>query len=210
MADKLQLYNEALSHCKETRLATLAEARPSRRALDLHYDSTLKYMIEQGYWKFATRSVSITFDPSIVPPDDFGYRHAFNTPTDWVKTYQVSASGYFDPPLEKWIRESNLFWGDEELVYLRYISNSDTDYGYDLTAWPGEYQLAFTLELACRILPLLPGSDAKLDKLEERARRKLLEALASSAATEPPRRPPMGSWNSARFFSGRPRGENRG
>lgn len=206
MADQLQLYNEALSHCQETKLATLTENRPSRHALDLHYPSALKFMLEQGYWHFAMRSVEIEIDGAVAPA--FGYSNAFSTPEDWVKTYQVSASDRFDPPLEDWIHESNLFWAEQEVIYLRYVSNHDDGYGYDLARWTGKFQLAFTLDLACRIKPLLPGSGADLDMLEKKAHAKLMEALSHEAMTQPPRRPPMGNWNRARFF-GRGNRENR-
>jgi hypothetical protein len=207
MADKLQLYNEALFHCQARRLADLIEDVEPRHHLDLHYDSAMKYMIEQGYWKFAMRTVSITYDPDIAPA--FGISKAFNKPEDLVKLYQMSASEYLDPPLLHWIEESNLFWAEEETIYVRYVSNSDDGYGYDLDRWTGKYQLAFTLELAHRVAPRLPGSSVDMKALFEMKEAVRNEALSFEAMKEPPKRPPEGNWNRSRFGRGNYR-ENRG
>lgn len=207
MADQLQIYNEALFHCLEPKLADLTEDVPGRHHCDLHYDSVLKYMIEQGFWKFAMRSVSITYDDAVSPA--FGYSHAFNHPDDLVRVYQMSASDLFDPPLEDWIDESNLFWAEQDTLYCRYVSNSSSGYGYDLTRWPGKYQLAITTELAYRIAPRLPGSKADMEKLFEAKEAARNEALSFEATKEPARRPPMGKWVTARWGT-RVRRENRG
>jgi hypothetical protein len=110
MPTKLQLYNQALLHLRESTLVDLNEARESRRNLDVVYDDVLKLMLEAGFWKFAMRSIQITADTSITPA--FGPSFAFDKPTDWVKTYFVSASETFDPPLDGWLEESNLFFAD--------------------------------------------------------------------------------------------------
>lgn len=200
MADtnKLQLYNEALSHLQEVKLASLGEARPSRRALDLHYASALKYVSEGGFWKKYSRTVQITADPDIAPAFDTG-RYPFNKPEDLIKVYQMSASDTLDPPLLGWIEEANLFWAFETVIYCRYISNDETEGFYNVDSWPGRIQLAFTTELAYRIQPLLPGSKADKDDLKAAKDEALLEALSQEAMREPPKRPPEGMWNRGRF-----------
>lgn len=197
MTDKLSLYNRALFHCQTRRLADLTEDVEPRHHLDLHYDDVLKYMIEQGYWKFALRTVHITKDPAIVPT--FGYSCAFNHPSDFVKTYQLSANDRFEPPLWDWIDESNLFWADQEEVYLRYVSNSASGYGYDLTRWTGKFEEAFVRELAFRVAPRLPGSKADMEALHTLKEDMLAEALTFEAQKEPSKRPPVGRWANARF-----------
>lgn len=204
--DKLTLYNQALFHTDTAKLSGLTENVAPRQYLDLHYDDVLKYMIEQGYWKFAMRSVSITADPIVSPA--FGFTSAFNHPDDLVKVYQMSVSDRFDPPLENWIDESNLFWADEDTLYCRYVSNSSSGYGYDLTRWTGKFQLAVTLELAHRIAPRLPGSKVDMDDLRTAKDAARNEALSFEAMKEPPKRPPIGRWASARFRS-RGRIDNR-
>src|SRR5690349_21802567 len=97
MTDKLTLYNDALLILGERKLASLAEAREPRRALDDAYDLTLRYALEQGYWNFAIRAVQLAASASVTPA--FGYMHAFTKPADFVRVVEQSASETFSPPL---------------------------------------------------------------------------------------------------------------
>ncbi len=198
MPTKLSLYNQALSHMKATRLAAVDEDVENRHALDVHYDDALRFLIEQGFWKFAMRTVEITYDPDVAPA--FGFSRAFNIPDDLVTVYQVSASDQLTPPLERWIRESNLFWADVDPIYVRYVSNSDDGYGYDLDTWSARFILAFTYELAWRTQPSIAGSsESMVERLEKDKVKYLLEALAYEALKEPAERPPVGNWVRSRF-----------
>lgn len=203
----LQLYNEALAHCKHERLTSVSEDVPGRHYCDLHYESVLKYMIEQGYWNFALRSVHITYDPDVAPA--FGFTHAFDKPTDFVKTYQISTSETFDPPCADWIDENNAFFADLDEIYLRYVSNSDDGYGYDLDRWTAKFQLAFTSELAYRILPNLAGSRTDMEDVFKAKEAYRNEALSYEAQREPSRRPPLGRWATNRFRGRASRREDR-
>jgi hypothetical protein len=201
MATQLDVYNQALLALKESTLASLTEERESRRVLDALWTDVRLKMIEAGFWKFAVRAVSITQDTSITPA--FGYSKAFNKPSDWVKTYMVSASEYFDPPHYDWIEESSLFFSDIDPIYVRYISNASPGYGFDPGRWTGRFVEAFAFELAWRAAPKAAGSsDTLTDSLDKQKIRALSSALSFEALREPIRRPPQGLWNSVRGAKG--------
>ena len=198
MTTQLEIYNLALAHIKETKLAAVDEVREARYQLDLFYDQDLALMLEAGFWKFAMRTVKIDYDPDTAP--DFGPSRVFNKPADWVRTYLVSASERLDPPLEDWLEEGNTFIADVAPIYVRYVSNSDTGYGMDMGRWTARFVRAFAMRLAASIAPKIMGtSDAAKANLTMDADRALKEALAFEAMREPTRRPPQGSWNSSRF-----------
>jgi hypothetical protein len=200
MPTQLEMYNLALSHLKETSLADISEDREARYVLDDWYAQTLKWMIEAGFWKFALRTVKIEADPLVTGA--FGPSKIFSLPTDWVRTYIVSASEFLDPPLDEWLEESSGIIADVDPIYMRYVSNYDDGYGYDNTRWTGRFIDAFSYKLAENTAPRISGfSDAALKKLEDKADRKLKEALALEAMREPARRLPQGEWNSARHGS---------
>src|SRR5688572_33121578 len=110
MTSKLDLYNQALLILGERRLASLSEAREPRRALDDAWDSSLRFCLEQGFWNFAMRAIEAQASASVVPT--FGYAHAFTKPSDWIRSYQVSASETFDPPLLNFVDEPNTWYAD--------------------------------------------------------------------------------------------------
>lgn len=197
MTTKILLYNQAALHLGESRYSSLTEARESRYNLDTVYASVLQQMLEAGFWKFATRSVLITQDESIVP--EFGYVMAHDKPDDWVKTYQVSDNEFFRPPLEDWIEEANLLFANVTPIYLRYVSNSTTGFGLDLSRWTARFERAVAFELAYRICPKTTGStDSLKETLKKDAESALLSALSFEAMREPPKRAEPGRWVGSR------------
>lgn len=198
MTTQLEIYNLALANIRESPLAAVNEAREARYILDLFYDQDLKFMLEAGFWKFALRTVKIEYDPDTAPT--FGPSRVFNKPTDWVKTYIVSASERLDPPLDDWMEEGNVFLADVDPIYVRYVSNDETSYGMNMDRWTARFVSAFSWRLSNSIAPKLMGaSESSKAGLEEKADRALKEALAFEAMREPNKRAPQGRWNSNRF-----------
>jgi hypothetical protein len=202
VATQLQIYNQALLALRASPLASVSEARESRRVLDEFYTTVLAEMLEAGFWKFAMRTVKITEDTSNTP--EFGYSHAHNKPDDWVRTYQLSDSERLEYSLDDWIEESNLFFADVTPIYVRYVSN-DSDYGGDLTRFTSRYTKAVAFELAWRSLPKLAGTGVEKEALLKDKEAAISEAKSFEALREPSRRPPAGRWNRARFGRGIPR-----
>ena len=198
MATQLEIYNLALSHIKETKLAAVDEAREARYVLDLFYTQDLAFMLEAGFWKFAMRTVQIDYDPNTSTA--FGMSRVFNKPTDWVRTYIVSASERLDPPLDDWLEEGNVFIADVTPIYVRYVSNSSEGFGTDADRWTARFSNAFSWRLASSIAPKIMGaSEAGKAGIKDEADRALKEALTFEAMREPSRRPPGGRWNTDRF-----------
>lgn len=198
MPTKLEVYNLALLNIRESKLSSLTENREARRNLDSFYDTDLQWMMEAGFWKFALRSVSITADPDTSTA--FGQTKVFNKPADWVKTYIVSSSEMMEPMLDGWIEEGNAFISDVDPLYVRYVSNSDDGYGYDLSRWTARFTKAMSWKLSASIAPKTTGaSDNALENIERKADKALKDALTFEAMREPNRGLPEGRWNNSRF-----------
>ena len=112
---QLELYNKALRHIGERKLASLSEAREPRRYLDDEYSDTILLCLRAGLWNFAMRGIQIDSDSSIEP--SFGYQYAFPKPSDWVRTSLLSTNETFDPPL-RYYQDQNGYW----------LCNADTLY----------------------------------------------------------------------------------
>ncbi len=196
MPTQLEVYNLALYHLKETKLAAVDEAREARYVLDDWWSQTRKYMLEAGFWKFAMRTVEITENVGAAP--SLGPSRAHDKPVDWVRTYLVSASEYLDPPLEDWLEEGGYIYSDATPIFMRNISN-DTAYGYDTDQWTARFVQAFSLRLALNCAGKITGmSRDSLKDLEKDADAALSIALSFEAMREPNKRPPEGKWNSGR------------
>lgn len=165
-----------------------------RHVLDDAWDDSVDECLEQGFWKFASRSVQLSYDSSIEPA--FGFSYAFEKPDDFVRLYLISETETFDPLLN-YQDEAGYWWANSTSIYVRYISN-DNSYGLNLGDWPPSFAKYHGLHLAAESVERISGSDSKLEKILKMEKRALLDARAKDAMGEPPRFPPTGSWVTAR------------
>lgn len=207
---RLKLYNGALLLVKQRSLASLSENNEARRLLDTVWDADgVRYCLEQGEWQFAMRTQKIEYDPDSDPP--FGYRRAFNKPTDWVSTQAVCSDERFRVPLLQYSDEVDYWYADLDTIYVKFVSD-DTDYGRDLTKWPITFcqyaeayfasQIVGKISADSETKQWLLGQPGKTDGGE--LGRRLTVAKAKAARTQPTRIPAQGAWNSSR--AGRFRG----
>lgn len=202
--DQLFLYNEALRVCGERRLLNLTEQREPRYYLDDVFNdiSFFNAVLEEGQWLFATRSARFDYSPSVEPP--FGYRFAFNKPTDWLRTTAMCSDEYYRVPLNEMADEAGYWYADLQTIYTKYISN-DVMYGKNLSIWPSSFSLYAGAYLGLQIAPRLKGNKVAVDDIKTEVNTRLLKALSKDAMNGPTKFPPPGSFTSARIGRGNPR-----
>jgi hypothetical protein len=205
MTTKLQVYNKALAFIGERKLASLDEAREPRRVLDDWYD--VRSFLEAGLWRFARRTVRLEYSPSVEP--DFGYRRAFDQPSDFVRTAMVCIDEYFKMPLEEYSVEAGYWFADQDVIYVSYISD-DPAYGADLSLWTQAFEEWVGAWLASKICLRITGDENKTKSVIIQEERLLKSARARDSMEEPTKMPPHGTWVGARSGRfGRRDGGNR-
>lgn len=201
MTTRLSLYNDALLVLGERFLANLTEEREPRRLLDHVWNNEgIEACLEEGQWHFAMRTVRIDYDPAITP--EFGYRYAFTIPSDWILRSALCVDEWFRTPLTGYQPEQGIWYADESIIYVRYVSN-DASYGSNLAAWPKSFTKFAAAHFASEIAFKIGGRTLEADALAVREKR-LLDAKNRAAMAAPTLFPAQGSWNSARHrFGGR-------
>lgn len=200
MASRLGVYNNALSFLGERRLEKLTENREPRRALDAIWnDGFVDYVLEEGFWNFATRTVMLDYSTSISPP--FGYNRAFDHPTDYIRLVAISDNEYFEPPLNRYDDEGAYWYADIDQIYIRYVSN-DASFGGGLSLWPETFSEWAASHLAFKTAPRLTRSATTVDELRKAAKKLLVDARSKDAMGQPVKFPPRGSWSRARIGGG--------
>ena len=206
MGNQLTLYNDALRACGERALASLTEERKPRRLLDAVWASDgVKYCIEQGIWGFAKRTIAIDYDPSIEPP--FGYRRAFEKPSDWVSTAALCSDEDFHQPLLQYEDEAGYWYSDLDTIYVQYMSD-DSAYGLNIGEWPESFMKYVVLYFASEIVLGLGKGQIKLERIIALREKALKIAKSKAKQSEPTRFPPAGSWIRSRGGRGRRRDTN--
>lgn len=198
-ANRLSLYNGALRLMGERGLASLTESREPRRLLDDVWNSgngAIRFVLEQGQWNFAIRTIQIDYDTTIDP--DFGFRRGFSKPTDWVRTVSLASDEYLTNPLsaQQCVDERGYWFCDLDKLYVRYVSDH-ASYGSDLSLWPESVTLFAHAYLASQIAPAFKASHAA--DMRKLAKDFLRDAKNKDAMNEGTSYPRPGSWVRARM-----------
>lgn len=209
MTTKLSLYQGACTKLGIRKLVSLTENQLSRRELDgVFARGGIRNCLSMGQWKFATRSRQLDYAPSITP--QFGYRRAFDKPTDWVRTTGLCSDEYFREPLLDMADEAGYLFADLDTIYGRHVSD-DSQYGGDYSLWPENFTTVVEGYFAKEVCLRLTQSQSLKDSLEQEFRSDLAKAKNTDAMDDATKFPPLGSWARARMANGgrRDRG-NRG
>lgn len=206
---QLALYNGALTKfLGERKLASLTENREPRRVLDDIWDQgARKHCLEEGNWKFAQRVTKIEYTPSVTPT--FGYRYAFEKPTDCVKVSMLCADELFKVPLTEYSEEAGFWFAEVGTIYVSYVSD-DAAYGYDLSRWPETFVRYVECYFALAAVHRIQQSASSEEKLEKKLKALKTDALSKDALQGPTKFLPVGSWVNSRDAGGTgERGRNK-
>lgn len=196
MADKLSIYREALRLLGQQRIASLDEPHPSRFTLDDIWDSAVAYLLSQGLWNFAIRSVELSEAEDIEPL--FGYDYAFTRPDDWVRTASICNEPTFLTPFEDYEDEGGMWYASVKPLYIRYVSN-DTDYGLDIGSWREPFYKTLAAYLAFESNLVIANDKGNRNDLFNLYEKRLKHAKALDAVDERVKRPRPGRLTRSRF-----------
>jgi hypothetical protein len=172
-----------------------------RRTLDDIWDGgAVRACLERGQWNFAMRTALAQYSPSVEP--SFGYRRAFDKPTDWVRTCGLCSDEYFRSPLNDYRDEAGFWYADLETIYVRFVSDA-AGYGNDLSLWPESFVKCVELYLASEACETITQSQTKQQKIDKDLKEALIFARSKDAMDEGTMFPPPGRWSSARMAGGR-------
>jgi hypothetical protein len=194
-ATQMGVYNKALRHLEERKLAALTEQREPLRYLNDEWSDAVEFCLFQGFWNFSIRNQQNNASTQNVP--NFGYIFAFPKPTDWVKTFMIADNSDYNPTLRRYDDQNNFWYADVTPLYTKFISN-DPNFGLNMALWtPGfiEYLAAY---LAWLCAPRLKQAQDKVDRLEKLQKKKRTEAIAIDAMDLPPGQFPVGTWVQSR------------
>lgn len=200
MTTRLGLYNGALRILSERKLASLTENREPRRLLDDAYgdgqtEGSVKLCLELGQWTFAMRTVQIDYSPSIEPP--FGYRYAFDQPSDMVDVCGIFSDEFCTQPLLHYADERHYWYCDLQTIYVQYVSNH-TSYGADLSLWPESFTKVVEADLAREIAGNLTQGENKIVLANRAFDTALRIAKSGDAMRKPTKFMPQGGWVTTR------------
>lgn len=208
---KLAIYNGALRRLGSRKLASLSENREPRRVLDDIWGSASEvvgYALERGEWNFAIRTVQGNYSSAIEP--DFGYRRAFEKPSDMRRLASLSYDPYFNIPLshDEYVDEAGYWFMDYDEIYVRYVSD-DGSYGFDSGLWTEGFKKWLECYMAWEGCERITNSTTKRVGLEKDMNKFLRDAKSLDAMNEGTKFRPPGDWIRSRHTGRRERSRLR-
>lgn len=203
MADRLSIYKGALRLLGPSELASLTEDRPERHKLDDAWQSAVERMLSRGLWNFAIRTVEIGYAEDVEPL--FGFQHAFDKPTDWIRTVSIAPTANFLEGIQNYEDETRYWHTDFETIYVRYVSNDDA-YGWNVGAWREPFAEALEAYLAYTCGLPISADKGNRNDLYQLYKGLLKDAKALDAVDEKVDTYPPGRWTRSRnSYQGRDR-----
>lgn len=198
-AQKLSIYNGALTFIGERTLSALTDSVESRRLLDIIWDrGGVNEVLEKGQWKFATRPSALDYSTTVTPA--YGYQYAFEKPTDYLRLCAMCSDEYYNLPLLAYMEAGGFWFSDVDIIYIKYVSN-DGSYGTDFSLWPPSFKKCIESYFGSEIVGKLTQSETKEDAKKKEFKKMLIEAESIDAMAGPTVFPPPGSFRTARHTS---------
>ena len=206
MADKLQVWKQALIHLEKGTLTTLTDDTEAVNTFGNAWEGVVEEAFNAGDWNFAKASAALSVNGAVTP--SVGWQYALDYPSDWIRTLTVSTSPTFSP-FRDYLDEGGQIFANTNVVFLRYISSTkmaDDKIG----TWPTLFWRYVAIKLAFDTCGRLTSGDTLEAKLEKRMEKALRQAKSIDARNENNKVIGPGSWIRARQGGGGLLGDRHG
>lgn len=191
MADKLQVWKQALVHLQKATINTLTDDVEAVYVFTSAWPGVVEEAFNAGDWNFAKVSVALSADP--LGSTTVGWSYAFDYPDDWVRTVAVSNAPDFRSAFHHYADEGGLLHANADVLYLRYVSDTFAA-DNQIDTWPTMFWRYVALKLAYDTCGRLTSGDTLEDKIEKRMEKALRQAKNVDARNENNKVLAPGSW----------------
>lgn len=196
MADKLQVWKQALTHLgKDNSAFTLASAVEARYALEAAWAGVVEEAFNEGDWNFAKVSAALVI--SNTETAAIGWNFVFEYPDDYLRTIAVSNTADFRQAFYDYIDQGGFLHANQNVMYLRFISGERMA-DDKVSTWPTMFWRYVAMKLAYETCEKLTSGATKQEDLERRKLKALRQAKSVDARNENNKLEEPGSWLRAR------------
>lgn len=195
MADKLQVWNQALVHLGKASITSLTDDVESVNVFGNAWTGVVEEAFNSGDWNFAKASAQLS--ESSTGTAATGWTYVFDYPSDYIRTLAVSPYAGFEAPFYDYVDEGGFLSSNTTPIYLRYISDTKTA-DAKVDTWPTMFWRYAALLLAYETCEKLTSGATKQADLEKRLAKALRQAKSIDARNENNKVTGRGSWMRAR------------
>ena len=184
----INIYNDALLIMGLEKITDGNDDSFRRSTLDTAIDADLvEAALEDIGWHWALKSVKSLHNPSLEP--DWGYSRAHDKPADMHRLEGVYYDEYFQRPLKTYLDEGEVFFTDEDEIFLQYVSS---DFHNDPDGWSPSFRRLIGARLAKDCYMTL--NHKAMNKVESEFDKRESAAKSIDVMQSPPRLIAEGSW----------------
>jgi hypothetical protein len=192
-ADALAIINIGLHALGEPRVAAADETNASR-SLNAAYDETLRMLLRDYQWGFATKRSSLTAG-TLSTEEALEWDYVYTKPTDWLASIAFSETGEFDTnPYHDYSDEQNRILANCDTLYIKH-----TFLQTDTTQFDASFDKAFGLMLASESAYKVAASGTLWDRLSDLLAGRRIHSSSKSAQDQRPRSKRPGRFRRARM-----------
>ena len=145
MGDKLTIFRGAARLLGDGSIASLSEMNNKRLALEEAWTPSVNFMLEQAFWNFALRDVSLDADTDLEPL--FSWDNSFSKPSNWIQTTAISDQPDYRYGFEDFQDRPGVWYANVATLYVSYVSD-EAEYGWNIGAWRQSFCKALEAYLA--------------------------------------------------------------
>lgn len=189
---EIEVVNRALTFIGEPPITSLDDDTKGARQAKTNLPLARSVVLRSHFWKFATARVRL---PQLAEAPAFGWKFAFQLPSDFVRLWRVNPGGPNAQVLETpyRIEGDRLLTDDSEIniIYMRDVT--------DLSKWDPLAQEALAYRLAADISMVIVQNANITQQLQQQFDRVLAEARSTDSMENPSRELEANEWVASRF-----------
>jgi hypothetical protein len=190
MASVTGIANNALRYLGATRITDIADGTKNATVIADVYAETRDDLLRGHLWNFATERVKLA---RLATAPAFGFSYAYALPSGWLRTAGVHDNEAGIGTIV-YREEGNAILTDSEDVYLSYVKRIE-----DPNLMTADFRRALAAALAEICAIPISDSGTLQDRMEKKAKSKLLQARSTDALAGTPGQRPHGSWITRRW-----------
>lgn len=191
---KTDILNKALTLVGAAPVTSITDGTNNARILSRVYEASLRYVLNECKWNFATKRANLTVSADTFDFYDTGETVVYIRPTDIIRIFGVS------DPSAKWREEGDYIFSDTSSLGIRYVYYLD-----DPTKYTIDFINAFIDRLCADIAYAIVNSRTLAEKYETKyTKLSLPAAMASNSQVGTQQTMDDSAWELAKYQNGHP------
>lgn len=192
MATKVEIVNRGFTLCGMNKVTSLTDESPEAEIADLLYETSLKTLLEECMWSFATKRINLS---QVTNDQAWATRsmvYQYSKPADLIKIFKTN------PPTAFWRQEGEYILSDQQGLGVQYVYFNES-----ASSYPAKFVEALSAKFAADAAYFTLNDPKRTQQLIENYEGNLLpKAMSSDSQLGTPYNVDDHYWVDAKYTNG--------